>query len=184
MNKFAWIPILTLSALSYTAFAADHDPRHIAAMLKDAKITLLQGIDQAERSSGAVTSAKFEIEDGKLNLSIYTVPEGLSSTPDAATLTELSGDSAATPFAPSAEVFADKEHIARASEHMVLFQLSRFTLKQVIQKALLVKAGTPIDVRDPTVRARHPVADVVIIGNDGAPTTVAVDLQSGCAKLK
>lgn len=44
----------------------------LAAALKDAKVSLVDGI-KASAKSGTPISAKFEIEDGKLQLSVYTM---------------------------------------------------------------------------------------------------------------
>lgn len=170
---------LTLVLTQAAAWGADHDPKAIAALLGGSKLSLLEGISFAERTSGAVTSAKFEIDDGVLVLSLYTVPEGLRVTPEKATLTELAGDATRDPFNPEVKVFEDKAHIARASEHMVLFQLSKLTLKQVIEKAIRHRAGTPIDVRNPTVREGKAVADVVMLDASNQPFSVTIDLLRG-----
>ena len=44
----------------------------LAAALKDAKVSLADGLRAAEKS-GTPISAKFELEDGKLQLSVYTM---------------------------------------------------------------------------------------------------------------
>lgn len=172
--------LATVLAFSFSpAFAADHDPKAIISLLKDSKVSLLEAVNYAEKSSGATTSAKFEVEDGKLMLSVYTVPEGLGVEPEKATLTELSGAAVDGLSALKAEVFTDKEHIARASVHMTLFQLSKMTLRQVIERAQSQQYGEAIDVRNPVVRNRRPVADVVIVDEKNKPVTVTVDLLSG-----
>ena len=179
------VSILCLGLGMNLASAGNHDPQAIIPLLKDAKMTLLEGIVYAENLSGPATSAKFEVGDqNQLILSIYTVPEGLGVEPERATLSEVGGVVTETPFKPEIEVFSDKEHLARASVHMTLFQLSKLTLKQVIESALRVKCGTPIDVRNPMVRNRRPVADVIIVDEDNRDFTVSVDLLSGKAKLQ
>lgn len=177
-SKLSVLSLMLLLAAS-SLRAADHDPKVIIPLLKDAKITLLEGIGYAEKTSGVVTSAKFEVDNGKLILSIYTIPEGLGVEPEKATLTELGGLATEDPFKPNVEVFADKEHIARASVHMTLFQLSPYTLKQIIGFALKKVPGTPIDVRNPRVRSRRAVADVIIADAKDDAHTVTVDLLTG-----
>src|SRR5215813_7129785 len=46
----------------------------LAAALKDAKVSLADGLKAAEKS-GTPISAKFELEDGKLQLSVYTMKD-------------------------------------------------------------------------------------------------------------
>lgn len=180
---FGLLPLLTLTA-AQSAFSANHDPQAIAALLPQSTISLLNGIALAERTSGVATSAKYEVDGSKLMLSVYTIPEGISTPPAMATLTELSGVATEGSFGFSSEVFSDKEHIATASQHLVLFQLSRYSLTEIIQKAMRKKQGTPIDVRNPTVRDRRPVADVVLLDRQNVAFMVEVDLQSGCTTLR
>src|SRR5436190_17126351 len=54
------------------ARAEGGDPAALAAAMKDATATLQGGLKASERE-GTPISAKFEIEDGKLQLSIYTM---------------------------------------------------------------------------------------------------------------
>src|SRR5437870_12275234 len=54
------------------AWAEADDPRALDAALKDATATLQGGLKASERE-GTPISAKFEIEDGKLQLSVYTM---------------------------------------------------------------------------------------------------------------
>jgi hypothetical protein len=186
MKKMLLVQIIVLGSLS--GFAGGNDPTAIMSQMKNAKISLVQGIELAEKTSGVVTSAKYEIgDDGKLSLSIYTVPEGLSVAPEKATLTELSGDPTAQPFKFAPEVFTDKEHIARASVHLTLFQLSPLSLKDVIKAALKKVSGTPIDVRNPMVLNKRPVAEVIIHDDSGDEDdfySVTVDLLNGKIESK
>src|SRR6266702_7360053 len=60
------------SAALAPAWAEAGDPKVLAAALKDATATLQGGLKASERE-GTPISAKFEIEDGKLQLSVYTM---------------------------------------------------------------------------------------------------------------
>ena len=55
-----------------SARAEASDPAALAAALKDATATLQGGLKASEREGNPI-SAKFEIDDGKLQLSVYTV---------------------------------------------------------------------------------------------------------------
>lgn len=178
--------LLTLALLVSlnTVQAADHDPKSIIPLLKDSKVSLLDAISYAIANSGPATSAKFEVANNKLMVSIYTVPEGLNVEAEKATLTEFSGPAIEGTKGLKAEIFVDKEHIARASVHMTLFQLSRFDLTKVVQIAVKRKPGTAIDVRNPIVRNERPVADVVIVDKQNQVSTVTVDLLSGKTSIQ
>jgi hypothetical protein len=52
------IASLTVSIASTNAWSANHDPLEIAALLKDAKISLLDGIDLAEMEDAGRKRAK------------------------------------------------------------------------------------------------------------------------------
>src|SRR5712675_1677445 len=60
------------SAALAPAWAETDDPKALAAALKDATATLQGGLKASERE-GTPISAKFEIEDGTLQLSVYTM---------------------------------------------------------------------------------------------------------------
>lgn len=170
---------------SVSALAGDHDPVKIAALMNTAKMSLAEGIDYAEKTSGAATSAKFEIsDDGKLELSVYTIPEGLNAEAEKSQLTELSGLASEDLSKLKATVFTDKEHIARSSVHLTLRQLSKMSLKQIVEKAEKAASGRAIDVRNPVVRNNKPVADVVVVGKNQKISTVTIDLLSGQASKK
>src|SRR6266480_7823271 len=60
------------SAALASAWAEAGDPKALAAALKDATATLQGGLKASERE-GTPISGKFEIEHGKLQLSVYTM---------------------------------------------------------------------------------------------------------------
>ncbi len=173
--------ILTTAVIGLAiSFSAQADDTQVIAKIKDSKISLLSGIQQAEKSSGPVISAKFEMDDNNnLSLSIYTAPQGLSTPAESNDLTELSGDPTVTPFAPAAEIFKDKEHIARASVHLTVMQMSKFTLTKIILQALQIQPGVPYSVVNPMVRSGRPVADVFIADGNGHSIKVTIDVHTG-----
>jgi len=56
---------------SFAAWSEEADQALIKA-IPGAKITLLQGIAQVAKGAEVPTEAKYEMEDGKLMLSVYT----------------------------------------------------------------------------------------------------------------
>ena len=70
-----WISVVVAVGFWSTIAAparAEGDPAALAAAMKDATGTLQAGIKASERE-GTPISAKFEIDDGKLQLSVYTM---------------------------------------------------------------------------------------------------------------
>src|SRR5215470_11143115 len=71
-----WVLLVTAIGLgnlgASSVWAESSDPAALAAALKDARATLQGGLKAAERE-GTPISAKFEIDDGKLQLSVYTM---------------------------------------------------------------------------------------------------------------
>src|SRR4051812_40092689 len=74
----ATVAVLALgSALTQSANAKEGENEALVQELGKTKISLLDGIRQAAAGSAAAISAKFELEDGKLSLSVYTAEKGL-----------------------------------------------------------------------------------------------------------
>jgi hypothetical protein len=165
---------LSVMLISSGVFAGNHDPKVIIPLLKDSKMTLVEGIEYAEKVSGIATSVKFEVVGGKLVLSVYTISEDLDIEAEKATLTELSGLVTESPF---------QSHIARASVHMTLFQPSSLTFIEGLNRVVALRGGIPFDVCNPIVRNRRPVAVVVIADVYGSALTVSFDPVSGKAGL-
>ena len=177
-SKLLVCGIAMMGLISSRTFSAGSD-EELIARLKDSKLTLLEGIAYAELNSGPATSAKFELDKGNLMLSIYTAPQGLETSPELTDLTELSGVASASQFQPEAEVFTDKAHIARASVHQAIRQLSKLTLSEIIEQALKVQPGSAYSVKNPMIRNGKAVADVSIADRKGHSVQVTINVQTG-----
>jgi hypothetical protein len=71
--RLTWVlALIGLWNAALTPSWAEADAAALAAALKDATATLQGGLKASERE-GTPISAKFEIEDGKLQLSVYTM---------------------------------------------------------------------------------------------------------------
>src|SRR5262245_13531783 len=66
---------LATSLVGKSLHAEEHNDPALIKSMTDAKITLQQGLTAAAQQ-GQPISAKFELEDGKLQLSVYTAKEG------------------------------------------------------------------------------------------------------------
>ena len=117
------------------------------------------------------------MDGANLVFSVYTAPQGLGVAPENTDLTEIAGSATALPISGKAEIFADKEHIARASQHLTLMQLSSRSLKEIIAEALNQQPGIAYSVKNPTVRNHEAVADVSILTREGKSVVVSVEMM-------
>ena len=173
--KFSFILLAT--SLFISAYAKAAVDAQLLQKLKEVKFSLIEVITNAEKTSGPALSAKFEMDGNDLVFSVYTAPQGLKASAEETALTELSGSATIIPITSKVEIFSDKEHIARASTHLTLMQLSILNLKQIIQKASKLQAGFVFSVNNPTVRNHKAVADVEILKDNGEVSTVTIDLS-------
>jgi hypothetical protein len=148
----------------------------LIAMLPSARVSLASGFQQAA-SDGYVISGKFELSDegtGPISLSVYTARGGKDVIPEENELAELAGDPTGSTWSPEAEVFEDMEHVARASQHLTLMQITSATLDSVARAA--GELGTVYAVY-PAVYAGQPVFDVRVAGDDGTVSQVRLALN-------
>jgi hypothetical protein len=69
------IKTMMLAVFVSSAARAEGDSAALAKEMKGVKVTLAQGLHAASKS-GKPISGKFEVEDGKLQLSVYTAKDG------------------------------------------------------------------------------------------------------------
>jgi hypothetical protein len=144
--------------------AKAEDAKQTQALLKElgkAKLSLQDGLRQAMHDSAVPISAKFELEDGKLSLSVYTAEKGLKVDPEKNILQELSGSPEQDKWIPNAEVFKDVEHVARSSEQLTLMALGKASLVDIIERTQKAQSGTVFSVR-PVIRNHRPAAEVLV----------------------
>src|SRR5215207_6207200 len=121
--------------------AESNDPALFSG-LKQTKLSLAQGVAQAEKQNGVPISAKFEVEDGKFWLSVYTAKAGMKNDAEHNQLIELKGEATGASWQPATEVFEDKKHLTRSAMQLTLVQLSKLSLAEAIKKAAAAQAGT------------------------------------------
>jgi hypothetical protein len=164
------------------AAATEPSPPHgtddaaLVALLPAAKIDLARGIAQAEAQGARAISAKFELENGKLSLSVYTAKNGIESDAEHNVLAELSGDPTQAEWQTKEEIFADTKHLTRASYHLTLVQRSKMTLAAVIAKALEQQPGQVYSV-EPAIQEHSPIFHVLMATSGGG--YLKVDVKSG-----
>ena len=148
--------VFALSAsLLVPAQAADEaqERAELAKALTGAKVRLHSGL-QTSASQGKPISAKFEVDDGKLQLSIYTMKEdGFSEV----VINPASGK------VVKAETITDKDDLAKATAQKAAMDKAKTTLLAAADKALKSNSGYRAVSVLPQMKADHPVADVTLL---------------------
>jgi hypothetical protein len=166
------ITFLVISPASLSAQQAD---QALLRALGGAKITLAQGIAQVAKGTEVPTEAKYEMEDGKLMLSVYTSAKGFDTAAEDNSFNEYGGEATAATGAPMKEVFADLKHIARSAQYHTLLSMTKMTIPMIIQKAS--GQGTVFSVKE-KVRSSKAVFEVMTAQGNTAKT-MFYDLVTG-----
>src|SRR6516165_5259685 len=159
---------------SFAARPEEADQALIKA-IPGAKITLLQGIAQVAKGTEVPTEAKYEMEDGKLMLSVYTSAKGFDTAAEDNSFNEYGGEATAAAWAPKKEVFTDLKHIARSAQYHTLLSTTKVTIPAIIQKASA--DGTVLSVKE-KVRNGKPVFEVMTAKGNTVKATF-YDLVAG-----
>src|SRR2546422_10795159 len=160
----AFFLVLLSGAIAVLPAARADESKDTQALLEalgKSKHTLVDGMRQAAKGGAVPISAKFELEDGKLSLSVYTAGKGLSVPPEQNVLQELSGSPEGEKWTPNVEVFKDVPHVARSSAQLTLMALGKSSLADIIRRAQKAQSGTVFSVT-PMIRDRTAVTEVLI----------------------
>ena len=145
--------------------------------LSGSKHSLEEGIRQLTKGSEVAISGKFEMEEGHLSLSIYTVEKGLGVDPEHNVLKEFAGSPEGAEWNPKDEVFKDVAHVARASTQLTIMSASKFSLLDILAKAKKDQAGTIYSIA-PLLRDRKAVF-VVLVASGGKSVELCYDAATG-----
>jgi hypothetical protein len=170
--------VIAIACVSLAAPQGSQDEALLKA-LSNSKHRLAEGIQQLGKASETPISAKFELEDGKLSLSVYTAGKGLGVDAEHNVLQEYAGSPEAAVWQPKVEVFEDREHIARSAQQLTLMALAGASLLDVLAKAEKNGAGTVYSIT-PVVRG-HRAQFVVLAAKDGRSVELDFDLLTGDA---
>jgi hypothetical protein len=160
-----------------SSFAAwpEEDQAALIKAIGGAKISLTQGISQVAKGTEVPTEAKYEMEHGKLMLSVYTSAKGFDTAAEENSFNEYGGEATAATWAPKKEVFSDLKHIARSAQYHTLLSMTKITIPAIIQKA--ASQGTVISVKE-KVHNGKPVFEVMTVKDNTVKTTF-YDLMTG-----
>lgn len=125
----------------------------LAAALKDAKVTLEEGLKASERE-GTPVSAKFEVADGKLQLSVYTAKSG--------GFAEVVVDPTTGAIA-EADKITDPGDLEVATKQKAAVAKATVSLLAATEKAVKANAGYRAVSSFPEMTAGHPTAEVTLL---------------------
>jgi hypothetical protein len=134
----------------------DKERKELAAALKDVKVSLTQGLTAAAKE-GRPISAKFEVEESKLQLSVY-VEKGKGYS-------EVVVDHKTGKVAKS-EPISGGEDLTAARGQAETMSRAKVTLNDVTSRALKANPGYTAVSVTPVVNDGSPTADVVLMKGD------------------
>ncbi len=149
------VTILMLSAPVVRAVDDDKDEGDQTAVVKalpQARVSLNQGL-QAGAHEGAPISAKFEMEDGKLQLSVYTMKADKFSEVG---VDPISGK------VVNVEAITEGEDLAAAKAQSDAMKKAKRSLGAALQEALKVNKGYQAVSVIPSLKDGHAVAEVLL----------------------
>jgi len=175
---FMLVGMITLSigALGFKVAAAEDADEYKASddllkVLPFSKHSLDEGIKQATQGTEVPISAKFEMDEGKLSLSVYAVDTKSN------VFKEVSGVSDTQAWTPSSEVIKGGEDLEAAQNQWKVLSASKFSLLDFIAKAQKDLPGTILSVM-PEIEGGKNLCGVRIV-NQGKVTEIHYDVISG-----
>src|SRR6266496_3229916 len=134
-----------------TASAAETDKEHaeLAKALAAAKVSLGRGLTAAT-ATGKPISAKFEVEEGRLQLSVYTEKDGKFNEVVVDHVTGKAG---------KPEPIAEGEDLMHAKAQSEAMAKAKVALAAAVSKAVAAHAGFPAVSVFPSLKHGHPVAE-------------------------
>jgi hypothetical protein len=140
-----------------TPVRAEGDKSTLAAQMKGAKVPLSQGL-AASASKGTPISGKFEVEDGKLQLSVYTA-KGTNYS-------EVIVDHKTGKVKESKAITSDDD-LTAAKAQAVAMASAKTSLKAAVDKAVKGNKGYRAVSVTPSVEDGNATAEVMLLrGNE------------------
>src|SRR5262245_23178900 len=159
MRRMMTIAIAVLAACSFAASTgwsqttADKEHMELAKALNDAKITLERGLAASARE-GKPISAKYEVEHGKLQLSVYTMKGGAFS--------EVIVDHVTGTIVKTEPITQGDDLVHAKAQGAAMAKASR-SLDAAAAEAVRDNAGYRVVSVMPELKDGHPVAEVTLV---------------------
>jgi hypothetical protein len=155
--------VLGLAALvgfaDYNAiFANDDDEGHEALIkrLGDAKISLQRGMAASEQA-GQPISGKFEVDGGKLQLSVYTAKDGKFFE---ALINYVTGE------VLKLEPITEGDDLAAANSQSAAMAKAKTSLKEAVDKAVTQAAHARVVSAVPSLKDGRPVVSIALLDGE------------------
>jgi hypothetical protein len=147
---------IAFSSSGYMFARAEDSEKNLAALaaaLKDGKVSLGDGLKVSERE-GKPVSAKFEIDEGKLQLSVYTMKaDGFAEVvidPKTGAIT-------------NAEKITDAEDLEAATAQKAAMEKATTSLLAATEKAVKANAGYRAVSIVPEAKDGHPTPEITFL---------------------
>jgi hypothetical protein len=147
---FAW---LLGVQLSWAQKSNDKEQAELAKALKGLKTSLEKGLSASE-SQGKPISGKFEVEDGKLQLSVYTMKGDKFS--------EVIVDHK-TGKVTKTEAITSGDDLSAAKAQSGAMAKAKVSLRSATEKAIKANQGYRAVSVTPSLKDGHPVAEVTLV---------------------
>ena len=147
------IGIATFGSCYATRTVQAEDDAALIKALGSAKVSLQQGLT-ASQKEGQPISAKFELEDGKLQLSVYTAKDGKFS--------ELIVDHTTGNIAKT-ETITEGEDLAEAKLQNAAMEKAKTDLKAAVDKSAAATTGSRAISVTPALKDGRAIASVTLL---------------------
>jgi hypothetical protein len=147
------IVIATFGSCYATWMAEAADDAALIKALGSAKISLQQGLTASQRE-GQPISAKFELEEGKLQLSVYTAKAGKYF--------EVIVDYTTGKVVKS-EPITEGEDLTHSKSQSAAMAKAKTQLKDAVDKATRAESGSRALSITPELKGGHSVASIVLL---------------------
>lgn len=159
--------ILLAGCVAGLAFSVRaEDTAELAGKMKEAKVSLEKGI-AATKSAGKALSAKYEVENGKLQLSVYTAKGDSFSE---VIVNHKTGKVAKT------EPITSGDDLTAAKSQNEAMSNAKTSLQTAVSKAVKANKGYKAVSATPSMKDGHPTADVTLLkGSDSKTVSEKLD---------
>lgn len=145
---------VSLTGLGVWAAEEGASPTALAKALAEAKLSLEQGLKASERE-GRPISGKYEIEDGALQLSVYTMKG--SNDFEEVIVDHKSG------AVKKAEKITDADDLKEAKEQSQAMAKAKISLEKAVNGAAKANSGYRAVSVMPVLKAGKPIAEVTLM---------------------